>query len=217
MSDKKEKGSGFLHRIRGAMKLLSEPFVTVYHNLYTLFLWFLFSIIAGLLGPLLNVIRYCYMDDSNHPILKAIFNDSFYGSFYTFAIVLTASLLGSLLIKWKDDYKQNFRRLKVFAASVSIFLVMIGSVCYCFATLANGATIALFDYNKLSIDTPQLVIFMLSIILAIYCQGVNLMDMNPTDHNHANEDDAIMKDREEGVQKTVQGTANVNQMEGADI
>lgn len=217
MSDQKESGNGFWHRIGGAVKLLTEPFVTVYQNLYTLFLWFLFSIIAGLLGPLLNVIRYCFMDDTDHPILKAIYNDSYYGSFYTFAIVLTASLLGSLLIKWKDDYKQNFRRIKVFAASVSIFLVMIGSVCYCFATLANGDSIAEFKYEKLVTDKPQLVLFLLSIVLAVYCQGVNLMDQNPKAHDKANEDDAIMKDREQGLQKTVQGTVNANQMEGAEI
>lgn len=217
MSDQKEKGNNFRHRIGGAVKLLTEPFVTVYQNLYTLFLWFLFSIIAGLLGPLLNVIRYCFMDDSEHPILKAIYNDSYYGSFYTFAIVLTASLLGSLLIKWKDDYKQNFRRIKVFAASISIFVVMIGSVCYSFATLANGDSIAEFDYEMLVTDKPQLVLFLLSIVLAIYCQGVNLMDQNPKAHDKANEDDAIMKDREESLKKTVQGTVNANQMEGAEI
>lgn len=217
MSEHKVKGNDLCQRIGRAIVMLIEPFVTVYQNLYTLFLWLLFSIIAGLLGPLLNIIRYCYMDGSGHPILKSIYQDSFYGSFYTFAVVLTASLLGNLLIKWKDDYKQNFRRIKVFAASISIFLVMIGSVCFCFATLSNGDTIEEFNYETLKVDWVQLVLFVLAILLAVYCQGVNMMDQNPNEHDNANEAEAIIKDRQQGMQKAVDGTVNVNQMEGAEL
>ena len=62
----------------------------------TFFLWFLFTIIAGLLGPIINIANNCGFN--NLPIGISIFEDSRAGTFYTFSIVLIASAIGSLFL-----------------------------------------------------------------------------------------------------------------------
>lgn len=102
-----------------AIILIFDPFKVVTEKKDEFFIWFLFTIVAGQIGIIANIIVRYYANST--PISTSIFFDSNNGSFYTFSIVLVASLLGPLFINSIKSTKLKFRTLKTFTIIASIF------------------------------------------------------------------------------------------------
>lgn len=83
-------------RIKILLYLKSIVEVVWKHRL-DFFLWFLFVVIAGQLGTIINFINRCVFD--RWTLSQSLLADSVSGNFYTFALVLVTSTIGNIFIK----------------------------------------------------------------------------------------------------------------------
>lgn len=135
------------------------------------FIWMMFVIVAGQLGTIINLIRRWGFGDWE--FLPALGPDSASGSFYTFALVLIASLLASIFIRFIKKETPEYRNISAVYLTILIFSLVICAIFYSFAT----NDFELIDFSKLknedmTVDWKQLVFFILSIIFAWYSFGL---------------------------------------------
>ena len=143
----------------------------------TFFLWFLFTIIAGLLGPIINIANNCGFNDM--PMVLSILEDSQTGTFYTFSIVLIASAIGSLFLNLLDS-SDTFRKMKLYFMAICIFPLFFGGIYYSSFSQKKKEEfkLAYVSHKKavekestrgqeiiVVVDKKQLVIFLLSLII----------------------------------------------------
>lgn len=108
------------------------PLLVVKEEKGTFFLWFLFTIIAGLIGPIINAVNRCAI--GNEPIVSSLEKDCENGTFYTFSIVLIASSIGLLFIKLINE-KIQFKNRKLYFIAICIFPMFFAGIFYSGATL----------------------------------------------------------------------------------
>ena len=72
-------------------------------------LWFLFTVICGLIGIVMNVWSHLGPDVN---LYNAILNEFTVNSFYTFSIVLLTCTAGSLFMKIDTDRMITFKSIK---------------------------------------------------------------------------------------------------------
>lgn len=156
------------------IKALFGPiYICKYHKV-ELFLWIMFVIVAGQLGTIINVIQRVMFDGWS--INSAIVPDSISGNFYTFSLVLLASLLGPLFIDFIKDEKPHYRKIGMVFVTILIFAIILCAVFYSFAThnIPNTNYNTLKDSN-VSIDWPQLVFYIFALLSALYSYGFSLL------------------------------------------
>ena len=108
------------------------PLLVVKEEKGTFSLWFLFTIIAGLIGPIINAVNRCAI--GNEPIVSSLEKDCENGTFYTFSIVLIASSIGLLFIKLINE-KIQFKNRKLYFIAICIFPMFFAGIFYSGATL----------------------------------------------------------------------------------
>lgn len=111
------------------------PLQVVKEEKGTFFLWFLFTIIAGLIGPIINAVNRCAM--GNETLLSSLDKDCENGTFYTFSIVLIASSIGLLFIKLINE-KIQFKNRKLYFVAICIFPMFFAGIFYSGATLRQN-------------------------------------------------------------------------------
>lgn len=181
------------------MKILI-PFKVIHKKPGLFFLWFVFTLLAGLLGPIINIIYNYFFEDIGPAVSIAI--DSMNGTFYTYSIVIISSAIGGLFIKLiSEDFSTHFKNVKLFFIAVSIFPMLFGGVLYS-GLLSHRAVMPsreILKYADLSIDTPQLIIFFLALVLAVYAFCLEYITFFPEDFevlsdNYHSKDDEIVKE-----------------------
>lgn len=173
-----------------------SPFCICWEYKVESFIWMMFVIVAGQLGTIINLIRRWGFGD--WAFLPALGPDSASGSFYTFALVLIASLLASIFIRFIKKETPEYRNISAVYLTILIFSLVICAIFYSFATNDFES----IDFSKLgnkdmSVDWKQLVFFILSIIFAWYSFGLthlcfhedslHLDDYQEMDDNSRNE------------------------------
>lgn len=165
-----------------------KPFLVIKQQKGLFMLWFLFTIIAGLLGPIINIINKCWF--GLHPMgyASAILQESLSGTFYTFSVVLIASSLGAVLLKM-FELSNKFLKLKLYYIAICIFPMLIGAVCYSShmsnQTVGNHRleTVVKITSEKsdsiADVDHIQLVFFVIAIIIGVYAFCLQYMSLNP--------------------------------------
>ena len=108
------------------------PLQVVKEEKGTFFLWFLFTIIAGLIGPIINAVNRCAI--GNETLVSSLEKDCENGTFYTFSIVLIASSIGLLFIKLINE-KIQFKNRKLYFIAICIFPMFFAGIFYSGATL----------------------------------------------------------------------------------
>lgn len=180
---------GFAKFYYNVVKALKEPYLVLFKEKHRLavFLWFLFTIFAAQIGTIVNLIKHVLFTEQGSAnkdwltlVQESLYMDSQSGSFYTFSIVLTASVLSPLFIKLVE-YDVHFRKLKVLSIVLSIFTLFFGGIFYSFSTLDNR------NYSKLAnseffVDKWQLLFFVVAILIALYSYGLTRMDLDPKSH-----------------------------------
>ena len=177
----------FLHRV-------ILPLKVVRLKKGTFFLWFIFTIIAGLLGPIINVANNFGFNDV--PISLSIFEDSQAGTFYTFSIVLIASAIGSLFLNLLDA-ADVFKKMKLYFMAICIFPLFFGGIFYSSFTQKHKEEVKIESYIEsskvqnnsnmlpkeieLSIDWIQLSLFLLALIISIYAFCLQYMNANKSE------------------------------------
>ena len=174
--------------------ILNPIYICKFHKVKT-FLWFMFVIVAGQLVTIINIIQRTVFD--NWPIGRALIPDSLSGNFYTFSLVLLASLLGPLFIDFIKDEKPHYRKIGMVFVTILIFTIILCAVFYSFAT--HNISNSNIDYNNLRnsdicVDIPQLIFYICALVFARYYFGYSLLEHHEKDIHLSDEE---YRDREE--------------------
>lgn len=127
-------------------------------------LWFLFTVICGLIGIVMNVWSHLGPDVN---LYNAILNEFTVNSFYTFSIVLLTCTAGSLFMKIDTDRMITFKSIKEW------LLIVLGGCVFIGAFLCQSRG-KIPSYNWL-----QLFYFIFAIGLAVYGFCVVNLDRHP--------------------------------------
>lgn len=189
-------------------KYLFRPLVELFkeYNRSATVLWFVFTIFAAQIGPLVNIIKHAIFHDGCGvtgdtsfwtAVQESLCLDSRYGSFYTFSIVLIASVLSPLFIGLIEEHEIHFKKMKIFAVVVAIFTLFFGGVFYSFSTL-NVNTYDFLKNATFSVDKSQTFFFILAILVALYAFGLTRMNKE----NNKDIDDYLGDERKRQAQLT---------------
>ena len=155
-------------------------------------LWLVFSICFSLIGTIINIIKFAVFNIPATSFVgncfwerveAAIYLDSRSGTFYTFSIVLVASILYPLFESFVK-HEWHYTHLRVITIIIGILLVALGGVFYSFSTIGMTP----IDMQNISVrnDVWQKGFFFSSILLAAYSYGLGLLK---EDENHPQLDD----------------------------
>ena len=214
MCKKCRKRTPLYMRIKGdfAKAVLCPFLICIYRkHLIETFLWVMFVIFAGLLGPIINVIRRSVFMGWDFSV--ALIPDSLSGTFYTFSLVLVASLLAPLFISFSKDEKPNYQHIGMVLVTLMFFTMIFCAVFYSFAA---SDTALVQDFSKLtrdnvSVDFWQLLFFIIAIVFAIYCHGFSLLKLHEAELNMAKDHYVTEnKEKEYIVEKTADITTDGN-------
>ncbi|UMY64510.1 MULTISPECIES: hypothetical protein [unclassified Flavobacterium] len=182
-------------------KKLVEPLDTITSEKKFFLIWFIFTILAGQLGFITNIIlKNSYKQIS---IIESLFQESKSGNFYVYSIALFASTLGLLFINIIERNPTNFKAFKVFLLILTIFSLFFAGIYYSSATLKTLEN-SHESLDPVVIDWPQLFFLLLSIIFGIYTYCITRMDLNyerykHLDDNYAEKDDKNVEKLENRV------------------
>lgn len=163
-------------------------------------LWLVFSICFSLIGTIINIIKFAVFNiPATSFVAKcfwervetAIYLDSRSGTFYTFSIVLVASILYPLFESFVK-HEWHYTHLRVITIIIGILLVALGGVFYSFSTI--GTTHIDMQNDSVRNDVWQKFFFFSAILLAAYSYGLGLLK---EDENHPQLDDYSDKENKD--------------------
>lgn len=175
-------------------------------NIVRSILWFLFTVGFSLIGTLINVIKVAVFDipQANNlqnvsfldKVCSSLSFDSRAGTFYTFSIVLVASVLYPL---FEDFLKHewHYTHLRIVTIIVAILVLVFGGVFYSFSSI-NPAPSELSVSSNWHIDWAQFTFVILSVSVAAYSYSIGIMVESKD--NHPELDDYADKDTQSSEQ-----------------
>lgn len=162
------------------LRSIVAPFCICSKHAVEWFLWLMFVVIAGQLGTIINVIQRWVF--GGWDFMAAFCPDSTSGSFYTFALVMIASLIGPIFIRFVNKGKPEYRPITIVYVTILIFSLLFCGLYYSFATQEPNMTDFSGLHNKdISVDVKQLVFFVLAIVFSWYSFGLSLMPIHEED------------------------------------
>lgn len=170
-------------------EIIMLPFKVIDGHRVEFIIWFIFTIIVGQLGIIINIIIRCY--SSSLSPLKSLLIDSNNGVFYTVSIALVASFLGPLFINVINKEGLNFTILKIFTIISSVFFLFFSGIIY--AVIQSNRTCILSPKMQ-DIDWSQLVVYIIAMGIVLYGYCILRLDKDPQkfeeydDSNYADRD-----------------------------
>ncbi|MDE5757576.1 MAG: hypothetical protein K2H85_03075 [Allobaculum sp.] len=154
-------------------------------------LWGIYVIFGGLLGVVINLITRWMCGPMS--LNEALYVESVCGTFYTFSIVLISAAIGPLVFNLSESRILHFPDIKSFTLTISFFAMVLCAVFY--STLEDKVSthLKLAASNGYTIDWPQLIFFLIGIIIALYCFGIEYLDRDP-EHNKDIDSSAEFRD-----------------------
>lgn len=183
-------------------------------------LWFIFTVGLSLIGTIANIIKIAFLNipgiDEKYTfwdrVVYSVSQDCKSGTFYTFAIVLVASMLYPLFEGFlKHEF--NYINARVLSIIAALLLLVFGGMFYSFSSVGNK-TFVESDELISYVDWYQFGFLLLAIIVASYSFSVGLM-IEDKDNPHPEIDDFADVDSQnverlkEKVKKSVDGIDNV--------
>ncbi|MFW1954395.1 hypothetical protein ACG91D_02180 [Acinetobacter guillouiae] len=147
--------------------LIFKPFQKIFSCKVEFFLWALFTLVAGQLGIINNIIIRFY--GTNTSIINSIYLDSLAGNFYLYSIAIVASMLGTIFTVFLVKEENKFTYIRVITSSLLIFFIIVVSVIYSATQLYSTQNPS---NENLEFDYSQFISYILAIILSIYCFGI---------------------------------------------
>lgn len=184
---------------------LLVPFIVCFKHKVEFFLWIMFVLVAGQLGTIINVVNRAVFHDWT--ISQALYPDSVSGSFYTYALVLIASLIVPLFTRIRNNQEPGFRSMSVVLITLLIFALVFCAVFFSFAS-QEIRSVKYDDFKalELDVDCKQLVFFVIAVLFAWYAFGLSLM----ADNNEGNElDDTYLKQEQKDVGRIEEKSADI--------
>lgn len=155
---------------------LCVPFIICFKYPVDFFLWMMFVIVAGQLGTIINVVNRTLFGGMSLP--RAIYPDSVFGSFYTYALVLIASLVAPLFTRIKDDTEPKFRSMTIVFVTLLMFTLLLCAVFFSFASQEISCMAFKGGNGNITVDGKQLIFVVLAVVYAWYALGLSLMVQN---------------------------------------
>lgn len=197
----------WLMRIKVLLYLKSIVEVVWKHRL-DFFLWFLFVVIAGQLGTIINFINRCVF--GGWKLSQSLLADSASGNFYTFALVLVTSTIGNIFIKLTCKSEHDHRKAIVVFIALCLFLMLFDAVFFSFATQGYAVEYKNVVTANIHCDWWQLSFFILAIFAAILSFGLERMDGHK-EYNYLDEENKtvtkLVKNEQQPVTQTPEGIA----------
>lgn len=162
-----------------ALGVLVEPFSVIKFHKTDFTIWFVFTVFAGQLGIIINIIIRSY--SYNTGLFYSIYLDSISGNFYTFVIATVASMLGPLFINFVESERLKFKTLKILALILTIFLLFFTGVIYS-ATQSKNTTGT--HQISLEVDKTQLFLYFISILVCVYIYSIIKLDYHQQEFSH---------------------------------
>lgn len=187
------------------------PFLIIRYHLHDFFLWFVFVILASQLGIIINVIRRWGFDGNGFQ--EALVPDCASGNFYTFCIVMCASLIWPIFRSITNRKPPEYSLIKTILLSILFIIVLLCSIFYSFSNISpHRFHLQLVDDWK-AIDIPQCLFFVFAIILSIYSFGLSYLP-DHEDKYHLS-DDYIRNENNEvsELKKGIQKNAEISSTE----
>lgn len=177
-----------------------SPFAVINSHKHDFVLWFIYIVFAGLLGVIINVVKLCAFD--GECFQKALSIDSQAGSFYTFSLVICASLIWPIFKSLTNKEKPEYHLIQTILLSILIFSNLFCAIFYAFSNIHPHTWFWKINDDYYPLDIPQLVFFTMSIILSIYSFGLTYLPEHQnkykvTDDHLRNENEWVesLKDR----------------------
>lgn len=165
------------------IKQVVRPIRILYIHGMAFFLWFFFTLLGGMIGIIVSLIRNSLFGGLS--FLEAMYIESHNGSFYTYSIAMVASVLSAVFIVFAENNRLQFRRHQIVTITISIFLLFFGGVFYALSIDAPPVA-EMQEIKDISINWRQLTVVGVSILVAIYSFCVCRLD------NHADQFKDIM-------------------------
>ncbi|MFQ2272492.1 hypothetical protein [Aeromonas enteropelogenes] len=189
-------------------KYIIDPFRTIKNSKLEFFIWFVFTILAGQLGIVANIIiRYF---SYSLPVSQSIYLDSISGSFYTYAIAIAASALGPLFANFIKNKKPEFTSIKIVSIIFVMFFLVLSGIIYAAVQMKSLSSTPI--NFKLVIDWPQLIVYILSIFIGLYTYcllNIKLPEYHHLDDNYNEQDDATVNEVVLGSKKLMHDGSGV--------
>lgn len=198
------------------------PFLTFLSRKYLIrsVLWFIFTVGLSLIGTIANIIKIAFLNipriDEKYTfwdrVVYSVSQDCKSGTFYTFAIVLVASMLYPLFEGFlKHEF--NYINARVLSIIAALLLLVFGGMFYSFSSVGNKTCVESGELIS-HVDWYQFGFLLLAIIVASYSFSVGLM-IEDKDNPHPEIDDFADADSQNverlkaKVKKPVDGIDNV--------
>ena len=165
----------------GLIGRVLRPFKIIPMHRAAFFLWFLFTILGGMVGIIISVIRHVLFDDFS--LFQALFIETSNGSFYTYSIAIVASVLSMLFVLFVEKDMLSFRSLQIPTTALAVFILLFGGVFYALnIDLSGQAGIEnIKAIEHFSLDWKQLGIIIVSLLFSIYTFCLARLDDHKND------------------------------------
>ena len=190
---------------KGILKLLITPLETIGESKIEFTVWFLFTVIAGQLGIIFNIIYRSIF--SSYSLEQAIYMDSINGSFYTYSIALLATSIGIIFVNFFENRVIQFKVVKIFTLMAVLFSWLFASIFYAYSQ--SKETSLSFENMSFQIDTAQSFFFLFPIFIAIYAFSVIKLELNAQKYSELETENYAKKDDEQ-VQRLNSSSISAN-------
>ena len=150
------------------VKKIFLPFIVICDNKTEFFIWALFTLLAGQLGIITNIIIRKFGTEIG--IFESLYLDALAGNFYIFAIAIVASMLGGVFTTFLSSKELSFRHIRMIASSLLVLFLIFISILYSATQLkiSNQMPHAVSEI-KYTVDWWQTIVYIFSMVIATYC------------------------------------------------
>ncbi|TCB67133.1 hypothetical protein [Acinetobacter sp. ANC 4178] len=142
-----------------------KPFEVINDNKTEFFIWALFTLFAGQLGIITNLLIRVLGTDKDFQ--ESLYLDAQAGNFYLYSIAIIASMLGNVFTTFLSSKEASFRYIRIIASSVLVLFLLLNAIVYSATQLGDPIDIGVAFYY--SFDWLQLAFYIASMIFSIYC------------------------------------------------
>lgn len=144
------------------------PFHIVTMHRAAFFVWFMFTLLGGLVGVVISIMRHMWFSgDQTFTFKQALYIETANGSLYTYAIATIAAVLSGLFVLFAEKEKLSYRTLQIPTAALAVFVLLFGGVFYAL-NIDSGGTVNTPPSSELVFDWKQFVILIFALFFSIY-------------------------------------------------
>lgn len=149
------------------------PFTILWCHKVETFIWFMFVIVASQMGVAINVIYRLY---KGWDLDMALAPDSYSGTFYTFCMVMVASLIGPLFNRFIRKEEPQYRNITMVFLTLLIFTLVFCAIFYGLSSQnIEDFNLSLLQNKNIVLDVPQCIFFILAILFSFYSFGLSFL------------------------------------------